>query len=59
LYVNHDPFEGVAGVDGVKRDWVGVLGLRDEEVNGDGDRESEKRDGERRLVHFKFEPMVS
>ncbi|OAA47090.1 tRNA wybutosine-synthesizing protein [Metarhizium rileyi] len=42
LYVSHDPVEG-------SRDWLQELGL-------------EKRDcsaaGQRRLIHFKFEPMI-
>lgn len=59
LYVSHDPHP-LAGKQGV--DWVQELGLAGDAVNErlfDGASGSEGCGSERRLIHFKFEPMVS
>lgn len=45
LFVSHDPL-------GEGEGWRGVFGLEGDEGKGEGR-------GEGRLIHFKFEPMVS
>ena len=62
LFVSHDPVEMIEGAScagGGKRSWVELMGMQrleggEEEVRG----VMERAVGERRLVHFKFEPMV-
>ncbi|KAH7412670.1 methyltransferase TYW3-domain-containing protein [Cadophora sp. MPI-SDFR-AT-0126] len=59
LFVSHDPVEISGGSCGGKSSWVELLGMQrlaggDEEVRG----VLESHVGERRLVHFKFEPMI-
>lgn len=54
LFVSHDPVE-VAGCGG-KGSWAEKMGMQ--RLDDSQDLAVLLRDGERRLVHFKFEPMV-
>lgn len=60
LYVSHDPHPLVG--QGAVVDWVKELGIAGEQDDGvllDATGGSGGGDSERRLIHFKFEPMVS
>ena len=71
LFVSHDPLptsgEGRGGGDGdEEKSWGGLFGLGNERCGGAagevvrrGGRDGESGVASQRLIHFKFEPMVS